>query len=245
VQVKLAVRGEQFGVAPGTVTASPVCPDFWCPAGTLVTFTATPTTGFGFKGWTGALAGQSNPARYQLDAPVDVAVDFELTYRVQGGASHSFEAATPQELVLTAENGSSPIGWRLQGGRLPTGLTLSSAGVVTGVALETGQFPITVEARDASGLVATGTITLEVGRPRMGVDALVGVFLLGTPAPTEAQRSYLDHNGNQNGFYDLGDLRMFLRANPALPATAAQRAMVRALIPTITFGAGEPVRRDP
>jgi hypothetical protein len=77
------------------------------------------------------------------------------------------------------------------------------------------------------------------------VDALVGVFLLGTPEPTELQRGYLDHNGNRTGFYDLGDLRVFLLANPDLPATSEQRALVRTLLPMIDFKPVAPVRSAP
>jgi hypothetical protein len=245
MQVRLAVQGGQFGVTPGTVTTNPTSPDSWFPEGTLVTFTAAPTTGFGFLRWTGFLAGQTNPARHQVNAPFDAAVEFELTYRIAGGVSHTIEAATPQEIVLTAENGSAPITWSVLSGRLPDGLALSDAGVLSGAALERGQFAVTLRARDASGLIATGNLTLHVGRPRIGVDALVGVFLLGTPAPSELQRGYLDRNGNRNGFYDLGDLRIFLLANPDLPATAEDRALVRTLLPTLTFTPADPARSTP
>jgi M6 family metalloprotease-like protein len=243
MQVRLSVTGGQFGVSPGTVTASPSSPDSWFPEGTFVTFSAAPTTGFGFLRWSGGLAGETNPVRHQVNAPIDAAVEFELTYRVTGSVSHSFEAATLQEIVLTAQNGSSPITWRVLSGALPDGLTLSSGGTITGAALVKGQFTTTVEARDASGLVATGTLTLDVSSPRVGVEALVGLFLLGTPEPTELQRSYLDSNGNRNGFYDLGDLRIFLTANPDMPLSAQQRAMVRAVLPMVDFKST--VRKNP
>jgi hypothetical protein len=243
MEVRLSVQGGQFGVSPGTITASPPSPDGWFPEGTLVTFSAAPTTGFGFLRWSGGLVGQTNPVSHQVNAPFDAAVEFELTYRVPGSVSHSFEAATPQEIVLTAQNGSAPITWRVLSGTLPDGLDVSSEGIITGAALVSGRFTTTVEARDASGLVASGTLTLDVASPRVGVEALVGVFLLGTPAPTELQGGYLDRNGNRNGFYDLGDLRIFLTANPDLPLSAEQRAMVRAVLPMVDFKA--PVRRDP
>jgi hypothetical protein len=243
MQVRLAVQGGQFGVSPGAITANPSSSDDWFTEGTLVTFTAAPTTGFGFRRWSGSLLGQPNPARHQVNAPFDAAAEFDLTYRVAGSVSHSFEAATPQEIVLTAENGTSPVSWRVASGTLPDGFTLSSGGTITGAALEKGQFTATLEARDASGLVASGTLAMDVSRPRVGVDALVGLFLLGTPAPSDLQRGYLDRNGNRNGFYDLGDLRVFLLANPDLPVSAEQRALVRTVLPMVDFSS--PARRDP
>jgi hypothetical protein len=219
IQVRTGVTGGQFGVSPGTVSVSPASSDGWVAEGTMATFTAQ-------------------------NVPIDVTSDFELIYRVSGAVSHTLEAATPQEIVLTAENGKAPITWRVLAGQLPAGLALSG-GVLRGAALEAGQFPLSLEARDASGLAATGTLTLDVSKPRVGVDALVGVFLLGTPAPSDDQKAYLDHNGNHNGFYDLGDLRVFLLANPTLPATAAQRALVRTLLPMITFGSAGEVRSAP
>jgi hypothetical protein len=245
VEVKLAVQGGQFGVSPGAVTSSPTSTDSWYPEGTLVTFTAAPTTGFGFLRWTGPLAGQTNPARYQVNAPLEAGAEFELTYRVARSVSHQLEAATPQEIQLTAENGSAPITWSVLAGRLPDGLTLSEGGLLSGAALEKGQFPVSLQARDASGLIATGDLTLDVGRPRVGVDALVGTFLLGEPTPSELQRGYLDRNGNRNGFFDLGDLRIYLLANPDLPTTAEQRALVRTLLPTVTFTPSSGARREP
>lgn len=235
-RVLMDVEGERFGVSPGTVSADPFSEDFWFPEGTLVSFSASPSTGFGFREWTGALAGQANPASFQVDGPVEAGALFELTYGVPDEVSHSLEAAVPQEVVLVAENGSSPIVWTALDGRLPEGLVLQSTGVVAGAAMETGRFGLTVQARDASGLVASGSLTLDVTRPAVGVDALVGMFLLGTPAPTELQRIYLDRAGNRNGLYDLGDLRAFLRANPDLPMSAEQRALVRTLLPVVSFG---------
>ena len=146
---------------------------------------------------------------------------------------------------------NAPFGWR------PVASTscTSSCGIgdgcegtedaTGGAALEAGQFPVGLEARDASGLIATGTLTLDVSKPRVGLDALVGVFLLGTPEPSEPQKAFLDHNGNHNGFYDLGDMRIFLLANPTLPATAAQRALVRTLLPTFTFRPAAEARSAP
>jgi hypothetical protein len=77
------------------------------------------------------------------------------------------------------------------------------------------------------------------------MDALVGLFLLGDVAPTELQRVFQDGVGNRNGVYDLGDLRSFLLANPAIPSTEEQRAMVRTLLPAFSFAPAAPPGGEP
>ena len=240
MRVRTQVQGEQFGVSPGTVSTNPTTSDLWFPQGTQVTFTAGATTGFRFLSWTGTLAGATNPVTRALSAPVDATAVFELSYRV-AGASQGFEAAVTQELVLLAENGNAPVTWTLLSGRVPEGMSFDPSGLVRGAALESGDFALGLQAVGALGLTATGTVTLNVARPNVGVGTLVSPFLLATPPlPTELQAMFLDRAGNGNGFYDLGDLRAFLLANPGLPMTAAQQAAVRMLVPVLSFGRGLP-----
>jgi hypothetical protein len=237
--VGMNVQGERFGVTPGVVETNPGSSDLWFPEGTLVRFSAAPTTGFGFVEWTGALAGQPNPALFQLDAPMDAGAIFDLTYKVQQGLRHAVEAAAHQEILLVAENGSAPVTWSLAGGRLPEGLELDPGGLIRGAPMETGEFALTVQARDGAGLLATGTLTLEVARPAVGVEALAADFLGGPGELTDDQRRFLDRAGNRNGTYDLGDMRAFFLAYPGLPMTVAERALIRTLLPAVTFGPRE------
>jgi hypothetical protein len=238
VRLRMDVQGTQFGVTPGSITTQPASPDGWFPEGTPVGLTASAATGFGFVRWTGALSGQGNPALLQMDAPLDAGALFELTYRVTPGLRHEVPAATPQEIELRADNGTSPITWTLLEGRLPEGFSFRQDGMITGAALESGDFPLAVQAVDAAGLTASGSLVLAVGRPAVGVGALVSPFLGSASALTELQTIYLDKAGNRNGSYDLGDLRAFFLANRDLPATAEQRAIVRTLVPAVTFGPG-------
>jgi Putative Ig domain len=225
-------------VTAGSITTDPTSPDSWFTEGTPVGLLASATTGFGFVRWTGALSGQSNPALLQMSGPLDAGALFELTYRVPAGLRHEVQAATPLEVVLDAENGADPVTWTLLKGLLPEGLALRQDGVISGAALESGDFPLTVQAVDAAGLVATGSLTLAVTRPAVGVQALVGTFLGNPTALNELQTLYLDRAGNRNGSYDLGDLRAFFLANRDLPMTAEQQAIVRTLVPAVTFGSG-------
>jgi len=62
---------------PGRVTANP--PSGPYKAGTVVTITARPDSGFQFNGWTGDLSGFANPAALKMDAPRKVTAIFTIT----------------------------------------------------------------------------------------------------------------------------------------------------------------------
>jgi hypothetical protein len=130
-------------------------------------------------------------------------------------------ATMPQSIQLTNPQGPSPIRWTRVGGALPSGVSLGPSGVVTGTAVELGAFPVTVEATDDQGLTATATLTLDVGPPAIPIEQLASPFLLSGPALSPAQASFLDRFGNDDGTYDLGDLRAWVVANPSLPLSAA------------------------
>ena len=53
---------------------------------------------------------------------------------------------------------------------------------------------------------------------------------------TSLQLDFLDRNGNDNGAFDLGDLRAFVIANPELPMTGEIRAFVRTIVPLADLG---------
>jgi len=66
--------------------------------------------------------------------------------------------------TFTAANVIAPVTFSLNSGTLPTGVTLSSAGVLSGTPTQTGSFPITVKATDANGCFGVGaTYTLTIG----------------------------------------------------------------------------------
>src|SRR3954447_1327067 len=65
--------------------------------------------------------------------------------------------------TFTAGNAIAPVTFSLNSGTLPAGITLSSAGVLSGTPTQTGSFPITVKATDANGCTGVGsTYTLIV-----------------------------------------------------------------------------------
>jgi hypothetical protein len=67
---------------------------------------------------------------------------------------------TTYNQTLTA-TGDTPITWSVASGSLPTGLTLSTAGVISGTPTATGTFNFTVQATNSAGN-ATKALTIEI-----------------------------------------------------------------------------------
>ena len=237
LQLELAIEttGGVDGIEPGGFSTQPSSDDLWFEEGVMVLVEAVPQTGFGFLRWTGALQGQPNPTTLTMTAPVTAGADFELTYDVPT-TTVAFPAATAQGIGLEVENGTAPVFWTLVDGVLPPGISMNTVGRITGAAMELGDYPVTLEARDAIGLTGQGIVTFQVDSPNIGIDVLASDFLSVGPSLDGDQRWFLDGQGNGNGYYDLGDFRAWVLANPQLPLSAALRALIEGprsiLIPT-------------
>ncbi|MDH7460140.1 MBG domain-containing protein [Chitinophagaceae bacterium 26-R-25] len=72
---------------------------------------------------------------------------------------------------LSASNGTSPYTFSINSGTLPTGLTMSVGGVISGAATAGGSFPITVQVTDATSKTATKTYVLTVGAPTISLSS--------------------------------------------------------------------------
>lgn len=244
VELAMTLQGGQGEIAPGTVETTGRA-DLWFPRGVPVTVEAKPRRGFTFVRWGGALQGRPNPATITLDGPVQATAVFELTYRV-AATTVRIEAAADQLFNLEPENGTAPYAWTIVEGRVPEGLNINTLGQVTGAAMETGAFTLTVEVTDGIGLKAAGSFTLQVDEAVIPVSALASRFLGTGPPLTLSQGRYVDLKGNNDGVYDLGDFRAWVLAHPGLPLTGPVRALVgpvRVVIPMAPPGSGSEVRR--
>ncbi|QSX80098.1 putative Ig domain-containing protein [Lysobacter solisilvae] len=81
---------------------------------------------------------------------------------------------------LTASGGTGPYGFSVVAGSLPTGLTLSSAGVLSGTPTADGTYNFTVRATDALGFGGDQAYAIAIGAPVLAItpdtlaDALAG-----------------------------------------------------------------------
>ncbi|HEX9729232.1 MAG TPA: DVUA0089 family protein [Gemmatimonadales bacterium] len=127
------------------------------------------------------------------------------------------------DTLVLADDVNAPI-WSVADGALPPGLALDSAtGVVSGVPETAGTYSFTARV-DGDGRLGIGAFVLEVVEPIVtvtsAVDAALGVPGVLTP---ELER-YFDLQGNQNGVFDIGDVRAFLRRQGQLPAIGSAAA---------------------
>ncbi|MBE2286008.1 MAG: putative Ig domain-containing protein, partial [Prosthecobacter sp.] len=63
---------------------------------------------------------------------------------------------------LTASGGSAPYTWSLEAGSLPSGITLSSAGLISGTTTAVGSFNFTAQVRDLNGCLKQQPLSLGV-----------------------------------------------------------------------------------
>jgi CSLREA domain-containing protein len=71
----------------------------------------------------------------------------------------------PVNQNLNASGGTGPYTFAITGGTLPSGVTLSTAGVLSGTPTAAGIFPINVEATDSNGVIGCGAFSLTVVNP--------------------------------------------------------------------------------
>ena len=124
----------------GTVSRNPEQATY--PSGTSVTLAATPAGGYVFAGWSGALAGTTNPATVVMDADKTITATFTA-------------AAAPQFTLTTAVpdgNGSITID--------PAQATYASGTVVTLTAVPDPGCVFTGWGKDASGSAMTYQLTI-------------------------------------------------------------------------------------
>jgi hypothetical protein len=239
LRLGVSFEGTRYNVVPGKVVSTPASPDLWFAEGTTVALRAQATTGFEFTQWKGTLAGQPNPAVVVMDQPKDATATFDYVFAIEPGLTVSTPAATARDVLFEARNANLPASWALLKGSLPDGLSFQRSGKLTGEAVQTGTYPLELSVTDALGLQATGTITLKVTVPMLGVSALAAPFLRRTELLTFAQMRYLDRSGNNDGLYDLGDFRAYMLANPGA-ATATQTVDAPLTVPVVDFGPREP-----
>jgi outer membrane autotransporter protein len=77
--------------------------------------------------------------------------------------------ATAYSQTLAASNGTGPYTWSLSGGSLPAGITVSSAGVVSGIPTAGGTFSPIFTVTDSASHTGTGTLSLSVTAPTIAI----------------------------------------------------------------------------
>ncbi|WP_435102361.1 putative Ig domain-containing protein [Halarchaeum sp. P4] len=207
-----ATTSEQVTLAVGdglTVTTATL--DSWTAGQSGYSATLTAAGGTGPYSWsvssgtlpdgltldtaTGTIAGTPTTAgTYTFAVSVTDAdgttVTREFTLVVNAAPSISTTATLPDGVAgvtysqtLETTGGTAPVSWHLASGNLPSGLTLTSDGTLSGTPSQGGTYTFTVAATDATGATTTKTLGVTIG------DALA-VSTAGLPAWTVGQAGY-------------------------------------------------------
>ena len=112
--------------------------------------------------------------------------------------------------ALTLRGASGTVRWTLQSGSLPLGVTLNeTTGELAGVPQQAGSFTFTIrgQSQDRYGFAR---FTVAVAPLSLTLKDLVNAFLGGPPL-AESVALVLDQQGNRNGRFDIGDVRIYMQ----------------------------------
>jgi len=124
-------------------------------AGTL---SGTPTVAGAFPFTVAVKDAASGSASASLSINVVGLPPLQITSsKLPGGTVGSAYSAT-----LNASGGTSPYSWSVSSGTLPTGLSLSSSGTLSGTPTVAGAFPFTVAVKDAVSGSASASLSINV-----------------------------------------------------------------------------------
>jgi M6 family metalloprotease-like protein len=234
VRLKWIAESSRDDLVAGTIETDPGSQDLWFPRGTTVTLEALARQGFTFLHWVGELDGAPNPYQLTMDGPRTAHAAFSFDYGFVDPPSRVvLEGAAPVDLRFEVENGTDPIRWSIAEGQLPDGVGFQiPTGRFTGAPLRAGSFPVRVRAVDDNDLHVETDLVLDVLPPALSMEALTAALVDGGEELTSLQVQFLDRSGNENGRYDVGDLRRLVRAFPDLldgPVTSEASASSRTI----------------
>ncbi|HMD70734.1 MAG TPA: putative Ig domain-containing protein [Bryobacteraceae bacterium] len=120
----------------------------------------------------------SSPFTIKVGAP---ALSITTQYPLPGSAEGM--VGVPFTLVFAATGGTPPYQWSVSAGALPTGLTLSAAGSLTGSPTATGTFNFTTQVTDSASpaLIATKAFTIVVVQLTITTASPLPPAIVGTP----------------------------------------------------------------
>jgi hypothetical protein len=130
------------------------------------------------------------------------------------------------DYAVTLEVASPPGGlaWSVVAGTLPPGLSLdATSGVIGGIPTAAGASNVTIRV-DGGGRLGLRQFSMQVTTPAVTVSAAMDAAMGVPDALTIEEKRYLDIVGNNNGLFDIGDLRALLRRERQLSRAAMLEA---------------------
>jgi hypothetical protein len=116
----------------------------------------------GSYSFTVKLVDSSNPVQSNIANLSITIAAANSALQVTTSALPTGETGSAYAATLDATGGLAPYNWSLTGGTLPSGLTLSAAGQISGTPTQTANSSITVRVKDSASPAATSTKTLSM-----------------------------------------------------------------------------------
>jgi large repetitive protein len=164
-----AVVGTNFSLTP-TVTQG-AAPYVWAirsgslPPGITLSSTTGAVTGVPSTAGSYSFTLQvSDPTGTTAQAAITITVN-PPSLSIQTSALAAGAAGSPYSQAFQAVNATGAVTWSLLSGTLPSGLSLSPTGFLTGTPILAGDFTFTLQVADSTGLTAIQTYLLHIGPP--------------------------------------------------------------------------------
>jgi hypothetical protein len=241
VSIRLRVRATASG--SGTITPTPagdVAKGIYVLKDSTLSLKATPGAGKIFVGWSGDTTSAADSIRLTVSKKYTVTASFGDQLAASAGMPPAPVMGKAYTHTLTATGGTGSYSWQVISGALPDGLSLSSAGAISGIPATTGSFSATARVTSGSQ-TAEVVVALTVTAPAL-VAADVVSHVLGTRQALSADHlKYLDLLGNNSGGFDVGDFLAWVDATGAqAPEIAAALARLAPAAPTLEQGRRKP-----
>jgi len=236
VDAEFRVRVNVFGVS-GEVTSDPPAADlatgeFVAENGTITLTAELTDPTMLFDGWTGDTTAVDPTLVLVVTRPLDVTATF-VDSLVAGNLEPAPVVAGGQyrhQFSVAGGRGAGSYLWVLEDGTVPAGLQFLTSGVITGVTVETGEFPLTISVGSGNQRFEQDVV-LSVVTPALVLDEVVN-HLVGTDQRLTANETrFLDLIGNGNGRFDVGDFLAWLDAGGMAISAERMAELLRAAAP--------------
>jgi hypothetical protein len=236
VDAEFRVRVNVFGVS-GEVTSDPPAADlatgeFVAENGTITLTAELTDPTMLFDGWTGDTTAVDPTLVLVVTRPLDVTATF-VDSLVAGNLEPAPVVAGGQyrhQFSVAGGRGAGSYLWVLEDGTVPAGLQFLTSGVITGVTVETGEFPLTISVGSGNQRFEQDVV-LSVVTPALALDEVVN-HLVGTDQRlSDDETRFLDLIGNANGRFDVGDFLAWLDAGGMAISAERMAELLRAAAP--------------